>query len=89
MSVKKLNTCKLKWVIYMSKNIFCLIKICALISNSLFYRDDLLTFSLAVNTQCQSNMASMKKYCAHIRRKIIDISTEMSHLYVHKYILLV
>ena len=44
----------------MPKKIFCLNKTCALISNSLFYSDELLTFSTAVNAQCQSNMASMK-----------------------------
>jgi len=42
------------------KNV-CLIKTCALISNSLFHSDELVTFSLAVNAQCQSNMASMKQ----------------------------
>jgi len=45
----------------MSKNIFCLIKTCALISNSLFYSDGLLTFSLAVNSQCHSNIVSIKQ----------------------------
>jgi len=75
----------------MSKNIFCLIKTCALISNSLFYSDGLLTFSLAVNSQCHSNIVSIKQiasYCAHILGKFIDILTEMSHLCVQKYILL-
>jgi len=75
----------------MSKNIFCLIKTCAMISNSLFYSDDLLTFSLAVNAQCQSNMAAIKQiiaYCVYFRGKFIHILTEMSHLYVQKYILL-
>jgi len=44
----------------MSKNIFCLIETCALISNRLFYSVELVTFSLAVNPQCQSSMASIK-----------------------------
>jgi len=41
--------------------IFCLIKTCALISNTLFYNDELLTFSAAVNSQCQSNMAVINR----------------------------
>ena len=45
----------------MPKNTFCLIKTCALISNSLFYSDELVTFSPVVNAQCQSNMASIKR----------------------------
>ena len=45
----------------MSKKIFCLLKTCAVISNSLFYIVELVTFSPAVNAQCQSNMASMKQ----------------------------
>jgi len=45
----------------MFRNIFCLIKTCALISNSLFYSVELVTFSLEVNAQCQSNMASIKQ----------------------------
>jgi len=42
------------------KNIF-LIKTCALISNSLFYSDELVTFSPVDNAQCQSNMALMRQ----------------------------
>jgi len=38
-----------------------MIKTCALISNSLFYSDELVTLSPGVNAQCQSNMASMKQ----------------------------
>ena len=50
---------------------FYLIKTCALISNSLFYSNELVTYTPAVNTQCQSNMASQwDKYCAHVRGKI-------------------
>jgi len=45
----------------MPKNTVCLIKTRALISDSLFYNDELVTFSPAVNAQCQSNMASMKQ----------------------------
>jgi len=50
-------------------------------SNSLFCTVDFLTFSSVVNTQCQSNMASIKQiaYCAHIREKIIHILTEMGY----------
>jgi len=36
MSVEKLIQFQLKWVIYMSKNIFCFIKTCVLISNIFF-----------------------------------------------------
>jgi len=38
-----------------------MIKTCAQISNSLFYSDELLTFSAAVNSQCQSNIVSIKQ----------------------------
>ena len=44
-----------------AQKIFCLIKTCALILNSLFCRVELVTFSPAVSAQCQSNMASMKQ----------------------------
>ena len=44
-----------------AKKMFCLIKTCALISNSLFYSDELLTFSAAVNAQCRSNTVSIKQ----------------------------
>jgi len=50
-SMEKLLIFQLKLVIYMPKNIFCLIKTCALITNSLFYSVELGTFSPAVNTQ--------------------------------------
>ena len=55
-SVESLFIFSLKWVISMSKNILYLMKICALISNSLFCSVDLVTFSPAVNTQCLPNM---------------------------------
>jgi len=45
------------------------IKTCAQISNSLFYSNDLLTFSLAVNAPCQSNMASMRQIFRSCPRK--------------------
>ena len=45
----------------MPKNTFCLIKTCALISNSLFCSDALVTFSPVVNAQCQSNIVSIKQ----------------------------
>jgi len=61
MSVETINIFKLKWVIYMPKKIFCLIKTCAPISTSLFYSDELVTFLAAVNVQCQSNIVSIKK----------------------------
>jgi len=48
-SMKKLLIFQPKWVIYMSKNIFCLIKTCAQISNSLFYSVKLSTLYLALN----------------------------------------
>jgi len=60
-SVEKLNIFQLKWVIHMPKNTFCLIKTCALISNSSFCSDELVTFSPAVNAQCQSNIVSIKQ----------------------------
>jgi len=40
-SMEKLLIFQLKWVIYMPKNIFCLIKTCTLISTSLFHSDEL------------------------------------------------
>jgi len=43
-----------------TKNV-SLIKTCALISNSLFYSVELVTFSPAVNAQCQSNIVSIKQ----------------------------
>jgi len=49
----------------------------------LLKNDELLTFPPPVNAHCQSN-----EYCAHIRGKIINISTEIGHLYVRHYILL-
>jgi len=59
MSVEKSNIFQLKWVIYMPKNTFFLFKTCALIS--LFSSVELVTFSPAVNTQCQSNMTSSNR----------------------------
>jgi len=44
-SVENILIFYLKWVIYISNIIFCLIKTCAVISNSLFYSVELLTFS--------------------------------------------
>jgi len=41
-----------KWVIYISKNIFCMIKTCALISNSLFQSVKLSTLYSALSLQC-------------------------------------
>jgi len=70
-----------------AKKRFCLIKTCALISNTLFYTE-LVTFSLAVNAHCQSNMASMRQILRHVRGKINDILTQMGHLHVQKYFLL-
>ena len=61
MSVEKSNIFQLKRIIYMSKKIFCLIKTCALISNSLFSSVELGTFLPAVNAQIQSNIVSMKQ----------------------------
>jgi len=51
-SVEKSLIFQLKWVIYTSKNLFCLIKTCALISNSLFYSVKLSTLYSALNLQC-------------------------------------
>jgi len=45
----------------MPKNTFFLIKTCALISNSLFHSDELVTFSPVANAQCQSNMVSTRQ----------------------------
>ena len=74
-SVQKYLIFLLKWIFHMSKNIFYSIKTCALISNSLFCSVDLVTFSPAVNTQCQSNVASITDHWAHMRGKIIEIVT--------------
>jgi len=51
-SMEKLLIFQLKWVVYMSKNIFCLIKTCALISNSLFHSVKLSNLYSALNLQC-------------------------------------
>ena len=69
----------------MPKNTFCLIKTCALISNSLICSDELVTFSPVVNTQCQSNMASMRQILRSCPWKIKYILTEMGYLYAQKY----
>jgi len=61
MSVEKLVIFQPKWVIHVSKNIFCLIKCCVLISNSLFQSVKLSTLYLAQNLQCQQEMASIKR----------------------------
>jgi len=45
----------------MSKNLFCLIKTCAQISNSLFQRVKLSTLYSALNLQCWWKMASIKR----------------------------
>jgi len=50
--VKKLLLFQLKWVIYMSKNVFCLIKTCALILNTLFHSIKLSTLHSALKPQC-------------------------------------
>ena len=71
----------------MSKNIFYLIKTWALISDSSFYNVELLTFSTGVNTRCQSNMSSIKRLLHHIRGKIINILTQLGHLYAPIYTL--
>ena len=60
MSEKIINILTETGHLYAPKNV-CLIKTSALISNSLFYSDELMTFSPAVNAQCQSNMASMRQ----------------------------
>jgi len=69
-SGEKLLLFQLKWVIYMSKNIFYMIKTWALISDSSFYNVELLTFLTGVNNRCQSNMSSIKRLFHHIRGKI-------------------
>jgi len=51
-SVEKLLIFQLKWVIYTSKNILCLIKACAQISNSLFHSVKLSNLYSALNLQC-------------------------------------
>ena len=68
-SVEKLLIFQLKWVIYMSKNIFCLIKTCALISNSLFSSVELGTFcrQLTLNAS-QTCVAEQKQPLLHINR---------------------
>jgi len=58
-SVQKYLMFFLKWIFYMSKNIFHSMKTCALISNNLFRSVDVVTFSQAVNTQRHSNVASI------------------------------
>ena len=45
----------------MSKNLFCLIKTCAQISNSLYQSVKLSTLYSALNLQCQWKMASIKR----------------------------
>ena len=45
----------------MPKKIFYLTKTSTPISNSLFYSDELLTFSATVDAQCQSNIVSIKQ----------------------------
>jgi len=50
--VEKLLIFQPKWVIYISKNLFCLIKICAQISNSLFHSVKLSALYSALNLQC-------------------------------------
>jgi len=85
---KHLNEFQLKWVIYMPKKIFCLIKTCALISNSLFNSDELVTFSQTVNVQCSSNIVSIKQILRSRLWKINDILTQMGRLHVQKYGLL-
>jgi len=49
---KKLLIFQLKWVIYMSKNIFCFIKTSALIQKGPNTALNFLTFLLAINTRC-------------------------------------
>jgi len=49
---KKLLIFQLKWVIYMSKNIFCFIKTSALIQKAPNTALNFLTFLLAINTRC-------------------------------------
>jgi len=51
-SVEKLLDFQLKWVIYISKNIFCLIETCALIQNAPNTALNFSTFLLAINTRC-------------------------------------
>jgi len=152
-SEEKLLIFQPKWVIYMSKNIFCLIETYAQISNSLFHSVKLSTLYSALNLQCLWKMTSIKRilqsypwknskkfngnrsftcptlhfawlklafwsrktpntvlnfwlfcrqstldasqtwlpaneYFAHIRGKIINISTEIGYLHVQKYILI-
>jgi len=58
-SVETLVIFQLKWIIYMSKKVFCLIKSCALIQKAPYTALNVLTFLLAVNTRCLSNMASI------------------------------
>jgi len=50
--VEKLYKFQLKWVIYMSKNIFCLIKTSAQIQKALNTALNFLTVLVAVNARC-------------------------------------
>jgi len=52
LSVEKSLIFQLKWVIYISKNIFCLFKTCALVQKAHNTALNFLTFLLAVNTRC-------------------------------------
>jgi len=61
MSVEKLTIFELRWVVYMSKNLFCFIKTCAFKHKISWYSVEILTFSPAVSTRCKSNMASINR----------------------------
>ena len=52
-----------KWVSYMSKNIYCLIKTCAVISNSLLYSVKLSTLYSALNPQWWPSAVHFNLFC--------------------------
>jgi len=60
-SVEKSSIFQLKWVIYISENIFCLFKTCALVQKGPNTALNFLTFLLALNNRCISKMASINR----------------------------
>jgi len=66
---------------------FCLIKTCALISNSLFYNDELNCDMFAGSQRSMSVKHGFlwDKFYAHVRGNIKYILTEMGYLHAKKY----
>jgi len=72
----------------MSKNIFCLIKTCALIQKAPNTALNVLTFCWQSTLNASQTWLQSTHHYTHVRGKIINILTETGRLYAPKKLLL-